>query len=50
MIEQPFLAPQSTTVPAERAVRTDYAMAWDSDTNHVRAVGAPDRAPCVAIA
>jgi len=38
VIEQPFLAPQSTAVPAQRAIRANNPVTRDNDANHVRAV------------
>src|SRR4030095_1380523 len=50
VIEQPFLAPQTATVPAERSVSSNDAVAWDDDANHVRSIGATNCAPRIFIA
>src|SRR5207247_6731732 len=39
VIKQPLLAPQSAAVTAQRAISANNAMTWDSDANHVGAVG-----------
>src|SRR6201981_2825159 len=50
MIEQPFLAPQTAAVSAERAVGSNHAMTWNDDANHVRSIGATNCATRVFIA
>jgi hypothetical protein len=50
VIEKPFLAPQTATVPAERPVRANNAVARDYDANHVRAIRTPNRATRIFIA
>src|ERR1700680_1219865 len=50
MVEQPFLAPQSTAITAERAIGANDAMTWDDDAHHVFAIGATDRATHLNIA
>src|SRR5437016_10586098 len=49
VIEQPFLAPQSTAITAQRAIRANDAMARNHDANHVCAVRATDGATRVLI-
>src|SRR5436190_1951937 len=49
VIEQPFLAPQSAAVTAQRAIRPNNAVARDHDANHVRAVCATNCAPRIFI-
>src|ERR1700681_4659041 len=44
VIEQPFLAPQSAAVTAERAIGANDAMTGDDNANHVGPVGTSDRA------
>src|SRR6516164_341567 len=50
MIEQPFLAPQTAAVPAQRAIGANHAMARDDDGNHVRAICATNCATRIFIA
>jgi hypothetical protein len=50
VIEQPFLAPQTATVSAERPVGSNDAMARDDDANHVRAIRATNCATRIFIA
>ena len=50
VIEQPFLAPQTAAVPAERAIRSNHPMARDDDANHVRAIRATNCATRIFIA
>src|SRR4029453_1987242 len=49
VIEQPFLAPQSAAVPAERPVGSNHPMARDDDANHVRAIRATNCATRIFI-
>src|SRR6266404_114070 len=49
VIEQPFLAPPSAAVTAQRAIRPDNAVARDYDANHVRAVCATNCAARIFI-
>src|SRR3954454_6959899 len=46
VLEQPFLAPESAAVTAQRSVRADDAVTRNDEAKHVRAIGAPDRAAC----
>jgi hypothetical protein len=50
VIEQPFLAPQTAAVPAERSVGSNHPMARDDDANHVRAIRATNCATRIFIA
>src|SRR5439155_348210 len=50
VIEQPFLSPQAAAVAAERTIRSNDAMTRDNDTDHVLAIGPPDRATHLNIA
>ena len=50
VIEEPFLAPQTAAVPAERAVGANNAVARDDDANHVRAIRATNCATRIFIA
>src|SRR5947208_15677511 len=50
VIEQPLLAPQTTAVPAERAIGANHAMARDDDANHVRSIRATNCATRIFIA
>src|SRR4029453_10535153 len=50
VIEQPFLAPQTATVSAERPVGSNYAVAGDDDANHFRTVCATNCATRIFIA
>ena len=50
VIEQPFLAPQTATVPAERTVGSNHPMARDDDANHVGAIRATNCATRIFIA
>src|SRR4029077_20645993 len=50
VIEQPFLAPQTAAVPAERAVGSNHPMARDDDANHVGAIRATNCATRIFIA
>src|SRR5438094_470284 len=50
VIEQPFLAPQSTAVAAQRSIRSNDAMTRNNDADHVLAVGATDCASHLDIA
>ena len=50
VIEQPFLAPYTAAVPAQRAVGSDHAVARDYDTNHVRTIRATNCATRIFVA
>ena len=50
VIEQPFLAPQTATVPTEGAIGADDAVARNDDANHVRAIRATNCAPRIFVA
>src|SRR5215211_9360681 len=50
VIEQPFLAPQTAAVPAERPVGSNHAVTRDDYANHVRAVRATNCATRIFIA
>jgi len=42
VIEQPFLTPEAAAVTTERTIRSDDAMTWNNDGEHVLAIGATD--------
>jgi len=50
VIEQPFFAPQTAAIAAERPVGSNHAMARDYDANHVRAIRTTNCATGIFIA
>ena len=50
VVEQPFLAPQTAAVSAERPIGANDSMARNDDANHVRAIGATDCTARILIA
>ena len=49
VLEQPFLAPQTTTISTQRAVSANDAMTRNDDTNHVRPIRAANGASRVFV-